>query len=231
MRQHARQRGTAMVETVMILPMIALVLLMLLYFGRGVVRVQRAQVMDRYEAWHGVAAAPGPGADNATNNAQMNQLFMGDRAETIEYYQNGAFPSEAADRLVSYAFALSDATGNLVARQFSRGQHGRTVHFSTDHPPGNVIVEQYEGQILHGHTRLGNDWAYVNGWNVQSDDDLSFGRWERAGPYGPSIMASSRDVFYSEFDESLAALDTPMANSVRNIYLAQPGYIGPDVRF
>ena len=46
-----RCRGSAMTETVLVLPLIFIVLALLFFFGLAMTRLQRSSVTDRYEAW------------------------------------------------------------------------------------------------------------------------------------------------------------------------------------
>src|SRR5690349_531911 len=50
----SRWRGSAMPETVLVLPVLFVIFVLVIYMGRGLVRAQRGQVLDRYEAWRAV---------------------------------------------------------------------------------------------------------------------------------------------------------------------------------
>jgi len=216
-------------EMILILPLLFVVLSMLIFFGRGVVRLQRAQVMDRYEAWHQVSGAPGPGASGAASNPQMNRLFFGDNAESIEYNASNTFPDDAASALIGAAYDVSADTGDLAQHHFNQSEAGRSVAFTTAHTSRNQFWEQFDGPIRHRHTRIGHNWAHINGWAATDQNE-----WSRAGPYGPSMMGPTRDVFLKSLDDELAELagdDNPLANAIRRLYLAQPGYVGPAVEY
>ena len=95
--------AVAAIETVLVLPIILAFLIMLLYFGRGIVRLQQARVMDRYEAWRKAAHVNivvaqaetdyyrdgpagtrlGPAGLQSTDNTQLNQTFFGGHAASI----------------------------------------------------------------------------------------------------------------------------------------------------
>ncbi len=226
--QH-RRRGSAMSEMVLALPLILLVLSLLFYLGRGVVRVQRAQVMDRYESWRIIASSPGPQHDNSTNNAHMNQLFFGDRAAAIDYQGRWGFPIQATEQWIEIAGQYSNGAADLAEQQVSRGSSGVSVVFTTEHSTSNRLWSRFEGPIRHRHTRFGNDWAYVNGWRVDADN-----QWEPAGPYGPNLLQSVHTVHIQPADDALIDLaeqNNVLARAIRNLYLAQPGYVGPDVDY
>lgn len=217
-----RHAGTAMIEMVLILPLLFVVLSLLIYLGRGVVRVQRAMVMDRYEAWHQAAHAPGPGIDNPVDSPHLNQLFYGDNADEIVGDVDGGFSDRAVDQLFALAYAQSASTGALAQRHVNGSDTGLNVAFRVEHTTGNQLWQRFDGPIRHDHTRIGHDWAYVNGWNSS---------WERVGPYSQGLLEPVRDVFLSDFDASLAQVaitDNDLAAHVRSMYLAEPGYVGPD---
>ena len=233
-RSRTTRSGTAMGEMVLVLPLLFVILALLLYFGRGVVRVQHAQVMDRYEAWRQAAGAPGPAV--GTGNDELNQLFFGSSAASINYDGSGWFPSQAADDLVDAAVDRQAPNeyrvSQLVRAAISQSDNGRTVGFATRHSNTVPLLGRFAGPIRHGHTRIGHDWAHVNGWSVttQSGGGLSgTSQWNRAGPYGPNILAPVRDIHYPTFDADLAAIGNPLAEAIRGIYLSRPGYGGPDV--
>ena len=102
-RRSSRRRGTAMMETIFSLLLITLILSFLFFFGRGVVRVQKSQVMDRYEAWREVARSWGPGSNNHLGGPQLNQTFFADNAASITQGGSHFFPHDAsAQSGVSY---------------------------------------------------------------------------------------------------------------------------------
>ena len=223
-------------EMVLVLPLLFVILALLFYFGRGIVRVQHAQVMDRYEAWRQAAGAPGPAAGGGVGSDQLNQLFFGANADSIDYDASGWFPPQAADGLVDAAVErqapLEYRFPELVQAAVARADNGRTVAFATRHSNSVPLLGQFGGPIRHGHTRIGHDWAHVNGWSVTTQSAgglLGVRQWNRAGPYGPNIQAPVRDVHYPTFDADLAAVGNPLAQAIRGIYLSQPGYGGPNV--
>ena len=232
-------------EMVLVLPLLFVILALLVFFGRGIVRVQHAQVMDRYEAWRQAAGAPGPAMGGTPSNEQMNQLFFGAKADSIEYAGSGYFPGQAADQLLHEVsqweqsgspseFRLYD-TGELlttVEAILAYTDNGRTVAFKTQHANAVPLWERFNGPIRHGHVRIGNDWAHVNGWSVTTAGgagSLEYRQWNRAGPYGPNILRPIRDTHYPDLDADLTSLGNPLAQAIRGIYLSQPGYRGPNV--
>lgn len=234
-RPRLKRSGTAMGEMVLVLPLLMLILALLIFFGRGVVRGQHAQVMDRYEAWRSVSAAPGPAAQGATDNPQLNQLFFGANAESIEYDLSSYFPGLAGDELTRAAAAVNAPNeyhlSELVETSLRYNDRGRTVTFNTQHANRRRVWERFDQPTRHRHTRLGNDWAHVNGWNADADQQGLGGtaNWRRTGPYGPNVLPPLRDIFYPDFDADLANVGNPLADAIRGLYLSRPGYAGPTV--
>ena len=234
--------GTAMGEMMLVLPLLMVILALLVYFGRGVVRVQHAQVMDRYEAWRQAAGAPGPGVQSASDNPQLNQLFFGANAAAIEHDGSGYFPNQATDQLIAAVAARNAPTEyqlpELVTAIISQNPRGRTDTFTTRHDTGVPLWQRFSRPTRHRHTRIGHDWAHVNGWAAPGSgpgsgpvtpglDGLS--GWHRTGPYGPNVLPPIRDVFFPSFDANLANVANPLAGAIRDLYLSRPGYGGPTV--
>ena len=243
MRRYRTRPGTAMGEMVLVLPLLLVIVALLVFFGRGVVRVQHAQVMDRYEAWRQAAASPGPAAQAPDDNPQLNQLFFGDNAASIEYAGNDYFPGLAVDRLIDAAITRNVPDHyqlpELVEAATAGNAPGRTVTFTTTHSNSVPLWERFNRPTRHRHTRIGNDWAHVNGWTAppgSAQDNPVSGQWlggsadwRRAGPYGPNVLPPIRDVFFPEFDADLANVGNPLAEAIRSMYLSQNGYSGPNV--
>jgi hypothetical protein len=221
-----RRRGNAMGEMVLVLPLLFVVLSLLFFLGRGVVRAQRAHVMDRYEAWRQVGGVPQPGHDNALGSPQLNQLFLGNKADTIDYTGSDRLPRDATVAWVTLVYEYDTAAGELAQRQAAHADHGHTATFTTIFAESNAFWQRFESPMTHGHTRIGNDWAHVNGWYV---DDSGIWRWR--GQYGPNLQTSIRDVFIADLDEQLDAMDSPLADGIRSLYMARPGYAGPELGY
>ncbi len=223
----ARRRGTAMTEMVLVCPFLILIFVLLMFFGRGMVRVQHAQVMGRYEAWRQASVnAPGPHPQVTHGHVLMNQTFFNENADGIGYDANGWFPPQAADALIEETNARSADAGALatdVANQFPRG---RTVRFTVNHDQPIRMLRGFEGSVRHRHTKVAGDWRFANRWR-----QTSRGEWEPARG-GESMLGPLRDVFYDGFDLDLQTLqdrDNGLAAALRRMYLAEPGYRGPTV--
>lgn len=220
-----REAGGAMVETVLVMPLLVLILAFVIYFGRGVVRVQHAQVMDRYEAWRQANGHPsGPHPDTPQGHTLMNQAFYDDNAEELRYGSSNFFPRDAQDDLIDAAEAFRLETGDLADEAFGRFPNGRSVWFEVQHREPVRAWRQFNGPIRHRHTRLDHTWRHANYWGNESEEDLRNG--------GTAMYASLRDVFYDDLDQELQDLangGNDMARMVRHLYLYYEGYRGPTV--
>lgn len=223
--KHARARGSAMSEMVLVLPLLVFVLMLLLLFGQGWMRVQHATVMSRYEAWRQAAYAPGPYAVDPSPNDAMNQLFFAGNAATIEYQGHGSFPRDAADQLADWVGGQSDDAREFIEAVTDALPAGHTVSFKTTHPNSNQLWTLFDRPIRHTHTRLANDWRFVNGWEIDEEG------WHPAGPH-VSHIPQVRDQFFEEIDERLtsgAIASNPLSDVLRHFYFTLPGYAGPEV--
>jgi len=230
----ARCRGAVMSEMVLVTPLLIVVLAYLVYFGRGMVRVQHAAVMDRYEVWREVAAAVdengvawGPHVQ-ANSTIQLNRTFFDGNADTIDVSYQTGFHTDAPDELLRRTeLGWSTDARVLLEAIFDDLPTGRTMTFRTSHDNTIRLYEPFEGPIRHSHQRLGNDWRFVNGVRRQMD-----GTWRPAGPR-VSHNGTVVETFFQPFDEVMSFLEdggNAYAGLVRRLYLSQPGYAGPEVQ-
>ncbi len=232
LRRYMQAKGTAMSEMVLVVPFLLVVVAYVFYFGRGMVRVQRAQVMDRYEVWRQVSRTPGgpkytepAGQDNGP---QLNDTFFAgnaisvdDSGETWQY-----FPDDAPLELVQQISAFSGDAARLAEEAHDAFPKGRSVGFSTGHEEKVPLWKIFDGKIRHRHTRLDNEWKFANNWNGSGPGA------EQSGG-GPWMMPEIRDVFIDDFDGIMENLENGgnyMAERIRWIYLRKPSYRGPEIK-
>ena len=106
-RAAARQRGAVMIETVLALPFFLLILSLIIFFGFQMKRLQKAAVMDRYDAWQYAAwRADEQGAEPMSSketNAQIVNTFFREDEPTLERDATIYFPMDATDAVVATA--------------------------------------------------------------------------------------------------------------------------------
>lgn len=232
-RQTSR-RGAAMSEFVLVLPLLVVIFALLLYFGRLMVRVERASQMARYETWRNVQQAPGPYVadpgqgvnDTGSNQPLMNQTFFGGKATWVRRGLNGTgFPNDPYDQMIQAAGKVGPdaqvATQALMYRPDGdlRYSSGRTEGFSVFYQntldawnrinaisrvENPVNPETEDTPLKRRHQRIGTDWSFTNSW--KANDPL----WpSNLGGGDANHPRGVRDAFFTDFDTQLDALDGP----------------------
>lgn len=243
-----RQRGTAMIEALLVLPLIVFVLSLVVYFGFSMERMQRGMMVDRYESWRGASKAPGPSAGLTANTStlQLRQTFFAGDDVTLSVEPADYFPVEADDSLERAASGFSAGAGALRGQYFQEFPRGRSLRFFVSSPAGSDLWEQLlPGSIPHRHTVMDTDWRFMN-YVIEGeewyDDRSKTRRLIRANSRStaegnvvsiPSQTPSSavRETFYSDYDRRLDPLRSgnPLAQRLQDFYLVYPQYWGPGV--
>ena len=233
-RHNPRSRGTAMTEMILVLPFLMLILAMVFYFGRGMVRVQRTQSMGRYEVWRSTARAPGPHYSEPSgipHGPLLNDTFFAGNAESItdhhwhQHHWHAWFPDDVYDKLEDEAQGVASDTGELVEEALDAFPTGRTIRLSAQHEESVPLWKQFNKSIRHRHTRIDHEWKFANNWTGSGPN----ARYRGGGTW---MMPEVRDVFMMDLDEPLEQLQDGgnyMAGNIRGIYTRRPHYRGPDV--
>lgn len=211
-----RLRGAAMIETVLVLPVVVAILLMVIYFGRELVRLQRVQVMATYDAWRVADDGTGPWSDNATNNELLNQLFLGEKAvdengdSTIQRLDDVApYPDGATRGLVDAAAFYSTQTMTLADRRVTYAPDGVGRRFKVSWPVELAYWVQFESPITQGHTRVKDEW--------------------KANDSNGGVLAAVGDTFMTTLDNPLDSTSSGLAQALQDQYRREPGYVGPTI--
>lgn len=220
-----------MMETVFVTPLLLLIAALLIFFGRSAMRMERAAMIDRFEVWRRVENSPGPHGDNS-GNPLLNSAFLNNAARTVESVGFGDLPDEPGGAAFSAAVlahanfqpqtpALAD---QLVADTDGRRSGGYRVEFAPI-APASIPLDR---PFTHRHARIGHNWRSANGWQLDG------GTWKPAGPH-TNVLPSSRTVFFPTQGEALEnaaqAANGQVSARVRNAYLNEPRYVGPEVNF
>ena len=225
----ASTRGTAMSEMVMVLPLLIFVLVLLLFFGRAMMRVQRTEMLVRYETWRTVADAPGPAANGANDANQLNTAFFGNNADELTLDSSGSFPNVVADSWIDGAGLYSADAENLAQAATDTLQAGRRITVDVNHDVSGTLMQPFAGGVRRTHTRLNGDWLHSNGLAYDAADD----RWVPTAPRS-TIYPAVRRTFLTGIDnqmEPLAAGGNTLASAIQGLYSSTPGYVGPEVNF
>lgn len=227
-------RGAVMVETVLILPIIMVVIVLIIYLGWNIRRLEKTTQMDRYEAWRmSMPGSPGPGHSHQTGHEQLNEAFFtndtGDTATALSTDLTGDFQQYQAHDLLLTQLSEED----FAYYQDFLDSHPATIfaRFNADHEPFSPLIERM-GLSNATRNRTGfrvrsGDWRFADGIRFNSSDQ----EWQ-PGQRSVTPNPALRNVFYAQFDEELSPLvqsQNPLANATQHLYLDYPGYTGPKV--
>jgi len=106
MNRNHRQRGTAILEFVLCVPLLALLIAATFFFGWAMRNQQRMRTADRFAAWRAVETSE-PTAE------QLNVLFFAGRGRDIRLFSDSG-PLETLEAWAASADEHSDAGGRLV---------------------------------------------------------------------------------------------------------------------
>jgi len=241
-----RCRGAAMIEALLVLPLIMFVLSLVVYFGFAMERMQRGMMIDRYESWRGAAKAPGPavGVTAGASTRPLRELFFAGDDPTLGFDPTDFFPAEPSNALAGEASDESTGAGDLADQYFQDFPRGRSMRFFVSSPTGSALWEQLlPGSIPHRHTVMDTDWRFMN-YVIENEewyDDRTRttqpiranARSTRGQVTIPSQTpsASVRETFYADYDRRLDPLrnGNPLAERLQDFYLAYPQYWGPTI--
>ncbi len=195
-----RRRGTAMVEMVLVLPILLFFLSLLFFFGRGLARVVRLHVIDRYEAsrvaaqtyvvdvqtewqllhgdWQHANEEPfGPHAQNADTD-QLNQTFLADRATDLDVDGGGVWGGGVERQAYLDAVEPMGDAGPFAERLLAYQPHSVSRQAASEYDESVPLWRRYAGRATHRHSLPYHDWALVNGFRVltiRRSDILAWG--------------------------------------------------------
>ncbi len=250
-RQLTAGRGAAMTEMVLVMPLLLVILSLVFFFGRLMVRAQHVQVTSRYETWRDVIDAPGPAPKRVAGDLDFSDLeetFFAARNESFSRVVNdNRFPEETFGQIIQMAAqksadagALADALLYRPPGDEPRMSHGHREGFRVGYETDVPLWRQMEGPIRRHHARIGHEWHFSHNWTAGPD------QWEGSAQT-PHHLRALRDVFLEEFDDFLDSIDgesdpeygdgdttqrsteRALASFIRTMYLHDPGYRGPIV--
>jgi hypothetical protein len=173
-----RSLGTAMMETVLVLPLIFVILALLFFFGQAMTRLQRSSVTDRYEAWRQTQYAPGPGAqfakapvefgnanllDQAFFAGNASNLSVTSRAGRINITETSDLVSNAATDIANpsdYPVYNTGSAGDMVRARLQRSPAWWRIDLATEHTSDVPFYQRFAGPVQHQHTVIDGDWSY-----------------------------------------------------------------------
>jgi len=224
------RRGTAMTETVLVLPIIIFVLSLLMFFGRGMVRVQRVQMLDRYENWrraahpyvvdvteewqltHGTwqnSVEQPLGPLHTDNDEQLNETFLYNRAESVSATTGASHGvgSRAASEFIDLISGSVEAT-DLAERTFAYHPSNRSTTVGVIYPDETVpLWERFETDINHANRTHDHDWRLVNGYRVLVIERSDIESWG----YNTATVMDGNRLLLSRLASSNSGVDRLIA--------------------
>lgn len=179
----------------MCIPLIALIIGLVFFFGFSMANRQHVEVSDRYAAWRAVRAGTTVSPD------RLNKIFFAGRAGDVRI-ETGTGPAQTLDDLVTEAGRLSRPAellaGRLVLERFPRG---RSARLAAEFPSTVGLWQHFTGAITDYHVRDGLQWR----------------REDQASPR--SVLAE--DFLYS-LDNTVRSIQSPgdlMGLAIRGLYI------------
>ncbi|MEM7626151.1 MAG: TadE family protein [Planctomycetota bacterium] len=242
-----RDGGAAMIEALLVLPIVMFILSLVVYFGLSMQDFQRTVMVDRYESWRGSSRAPGPstGLNENAPTLELRETFFAGRDLRLTVEPTDFFPVEAHDDWQSAASGVDLGAGRLAGRYFQDLPRGRSMRFFVRQDWGVPLWEElFPGSTRHRHTVMDTQWRFVNqvlelGDNRWYDDRVA--AYERIRPTSSQDTAtppptlgpadSVREEFYADFDRRIDLLGpgNTIAQRLQEFYQVYPNYWGPEV--
>ena len=152
-----RRRGTALLEFVMSVPLFALIIMLIFFFGWSMTNQQHVKASSRYVTWRSVLTGSG------TSNEELNRLFFQQQAPEDENYRTGGGggPTDALEGLVAASASRGAAVGELADQLvMQRFPHGRSTRMAVRFETSIDAWRQFTGRIYSDHTRDGVEWRH-----------------------------------------------------------------------
>lgn len=192
MRHNRKTKGTALVEAVFAIPMLALILGLTWWVGWAMTNQQHVKAADRYTAWR---STYGGGVTTDSLNTDFYQ-----RKANVQDISYGNGQAETVRDYCDLASRFSQAAGGLAdggpRQRFPRGTQ---VTVSADFPTSVGLWNRYQGAIHSEHFREGVEWRYGQA----------------------AINTTVLDQYMTSMDACLSGVQQPgdgMAQMVRTLY-------------
>ncbi|MEI7834945.1 MAG: TadE/TadG family type IV pilus assembly protein [Planctomycetota bacterium] len=147
------RRGAVMLETVMILPFLAVIIGLTFFFGRAIRNQQQVQVTARHMAWRNLAGG-WPGYDTP---AIYNQAFYQGRANPCGDAGGGGLDPVRTDYIQKTDDASARA-GKLANQAVTSWSDGVSDTASAGFPTEVGMWKWFKGDTHHSHSREGVEW-------------------------------------------------------------------------
>lgn len=194
-------RGTAMLETILVIPLLAVVIAGVFFFGMVMRNQQRLRAADRYTAWDGLQ-------DGATLDGEF---FGGRAADGSITISTGGGQTATLEEFVDRAGSLSDEAGDLAERAMLSGQegqfpHGRAMRVRAQFPQEVAALQRIQGEL--DDSDAGSGSAMISREGVA---------WQRnQASFGQSVL----DLYLADFDDAVEQRVGPnIGGAMQRLYL------------
>ncbi len=188
-------RGTAMVEFVMCIPLIAIIIAAIFFFGWGMKNQQHVKVSDRYKAWRDILSSP----QSPVSGEQLNRMFFYERADPVNVDSDSGQPRTLQDLVAAVGDVSRSAESFAEQTVIYSWPRARTARVDAEFTPNVGAFDHLSGPIHHSHSREGLEW--------------------RRGQAG--CRGQIREQFLDGLDSTLLAVPNPGQNlgaMVRRLY-------------
>lgn len=202
LRRHTH-RGTAMLEFIMVIPLLALIIAGTFFFGQVMRNQQRLRVADRYEAWQG--------------SGESNALLLDGRGESMAVLA-GTGPTETLEDLQDAAAAQDPDAGDLAEWVLLNGSPGRfprgwSRQVDAEFPREVAAANRIEN-LITSESRSAEPSFGPSRYRRQAREGLT---WQR-GHCQPGQAV--RGLYLGELDETTEAIaGTAIGQALRSLYV------------
>ncbi len=235
--RHTR-RGTALIEFVMCIPLLALIIAGTYFFGMVMRNDQRLCVSDRYHAWRVVQNAdaetdmrdqahrqfgePDENAEydqfcsayrevNVTepSGEYINERFLQMRASEVEISHHGG-TRDTLDELEESAYEKSSDAGDLARESLQRWPHGSVSRIDAEFPQEQEALKSFVVEGDGGDGDMETRVYYRRGYR----DGVQWRRWQN------SYLEPIRELFLYELDDAVENVaDGTIRDNLKDLYL------------
>jgi len=158
-RDGRSRRGAALIEFVMIIPMLAMIIGLTFFFGWTMANRLHVRESSRYAAWRHVRTK------SAVGSGRLNEAFYDHRGTNIGITR-GLGTEETIDDLITAAGTMGSEHATFADSViWGCGHQGRTVRVRAKFPSEVGLYRRFQGRLASYHARDGRQW--------RREDDLT----------------------------------------------------------
>lgn len=158
-KNHAKNKGTATIELLLIAPFLAGLVILIFFMGWGSVNILNLQESNRYVAWR---STYGYDSHPQTVPDRLNSYFMGNSAVNVTIDAH-AGPTGTIDSYKSQARTDSADAGDLADLLTSYTPNGATHTVTADFPASVPLWRMFTGNVNRTSGRERQEWLHRSG--------------------------------------------------------------------